>query len=128
MANLEYTVLTKTVNCVLWSNSDIHTYLSERLIDVDNTVILPLNIPIKIIVTSSDVLHSFALPSLGLKMDAIPGRLSEQVILIENPGTYWGMCSELCGPYHAFMPYTFNVVSPNVFYELMLNEREIPLI
>jgi len=75
-----------------------------RLLATDNKVYLPTETYIKIQVTSSDVIHAFALPALGVKIDAIPGRLNETWVYIEEPGTYYGQCSELCGILHAFMP------------------------
>jgi heme/copper-type cytochrome/quinol oxidase subunit 2 len=66
--------------------------------------VLPTNTHIRIIVTAADVLHSWAVPSLGVKIDAIPGRLNQTSFLIQRPGLYYGQCSELCGTGHGFMP------------------------
>ncbi len=71
---------------------------------VDNRMVVPAGVPIKVIVTAADVIHSFAVPSLWYKMDAIPGRLNEKVMQIDEPGVYYGQCSELCGARHGFMP------------------------
>lgn len=70
-----------------------------RLLDVDNKVVLPVDTPIRFIVTASDVLHSWAIPSLGIKMDCIPGRLNQTSAIIQREGLYYGQCSEICGVY-----------------------------
>jgi cytochrome c oxidase subunit 2 len=75
-----------------------------RLLEVDNFFILPADMEMRLLVTSRDVLHSFAIPSLGIKVDAIPGRLNQIPLSIQIPGLYFGQCSELCGPNHGFMP------------------------
>ena len=82
-----------------------------RLLDVDNKLIIPVDCHIRLIVTGSDVLHSFAVPSLGLKLDAVPGRLNQVSFLAERPGTFYGQCSEICGAYHSFMPLAIEAVS-----------------
>lgn len=76
----------------------------RRLLSVDSPVVLPVDTNIQVLVTAADVLHSFAIPSFGIKKDAVPGRLNETWININNPGRYYGQCSELCGKDHAFMP------------------------
>jgi len=76
----------------------------RRLLSVDSPVVLPVDTNIQVLVTAADVLHSFAVPSFGIKTDAVPGRLNETWININNPGRYYGQCSELCGKDHAFMP------------------------
>ncbi len=83
---------------------------SYRLLDVDNRVVLPLNISTIVVVTSADVLHSWAVPSLGVKADAIPGRLNYLNITPLNSGLFYGQCSELCGANHSFMPIVVEVV------------------
>ena len=75
-----------------------------RLLDVDNKVVIPTDTHIRLIVTGADVIHSFAVPSLGLKIDAVPGRLNQTSMLAERTGTFYGQCSEICGVYHGFMP------------------------
>jgi hypothetical protein len=67
-----------------------------RLLDVDNKLVIPVDANIRIIVTGSDVLHSFAVPSLGLKLDCVPGRLNQVSVIAERPGTFYGQCSEIC--------------------------------
>ena len=71
-----------------------------RLLEVDNRVVVPVGTHIRFIVTGADVIHSFAVPSLGLKIDAIPGRLNQTSVLVEREGVYYGQCSEICGVHH----------------------------
>ena len=82
-----------------------------RLLDVDNKVVVPTDTHIRLIVTGADVIHSFAVPSLGLKIDAVPGILNQTSILAERTGTFYGQCSEICGVYHGFMPIAIEAVS-----------------
>tara|TARA_B100000989_G_scaffold284220_1_gene250829 strand:- start:2444 stop:3277 length:834 start_codon:yes stop_codon:yes gene_type:complete len=88
-----------------------------RLLSTDNVLVLPIKKNIKMLITSdpSGVIHSWAVPSLGVKMDAIPGRLNETYFYIEKPGMYYGQCSELCGPGHGFMPISIKAVSEEDF-------------
>ncbi len=72
--------------------------------EVDNRLVLPVGEPIRMQITAADVIHSFAVPSLWFKLDAVPGRINEKVLTIDKPGVYYGQCSELCGPKHGFMP------------------------
>jgi len=75
-----------------------------RLLEVDNALIVPTNIYIRFLVTAVDVLHSWAVPSLGIKVDAVPGRLNQMFTFIKRPGEFYGQCSEICGVNHGFMP------------------------
>nr|ALO62374.1 cytochrome c oxidase subunit II [Choloepus didactylus] len=75
-----------------------------RLLEVDNRVILPMEMSIRMLISSEDVLHSWTIPSLGLKTDAIPGRLNQATLTSSRPGLYYGQCSEICGSNHSFMP------------------------
>jgi cytochrome c oxidase subunit 2 len=75
-----------------------------RLLEVDNALHLPVGMPIRLLITSTDVIHSWAVPSLGVKVDAVPGRLNEIYIFIFRKGEFYGQCSELCGVNHGFMP------------------------
>jgi len=75
-----------------------------RLLEVDNALHLPVGVPIRLLITSSDVIHSWAVPSLGVKVDAVPGRLNEVYLYIIRKGEFYGQCSELCGVNHGFMP------------------------
>ena len=82
-----------------------------RLLEVDNRVVLPTSSRVRVIVTSSDVLHSWAVPSLGIKADAIPGRLNQVSTILDREGIYYGQCSELCGVQHMGMPIAIEGVS-----------------
>ncbi|MES2728853.1 MAG: cytochrome c oxidase subunit II [Pseudomonadota bacterium] len=82
----------------------------KRNLSVDNIVVLPTDTNIQVLVTAADVLHSFAVPAFGIKVDAVPGRLNESWIRITKPGVYYGQCSELCGKDHAFMPVEVHAV------------------
>jgi cytochrome c oxidase subunit 2 len=81
-----------------------------RLLEVDNPIVLPENTHVRVIVTSTDVLHDFALPSAGIKIDATPGRLNQSSFFSEREAELFGQCSELCGTYHGFMPIQLEVV------------------
>ena len=82
-----------------------------RLLTVDNEIVVPVNKVVKVLITANDVLHAWALPSFGVKRDAVPGRINETWFKAEKVGTYYGQCSELCGIQHAFMPITVRVVT-----------------
>ncbi|MCK0209123.1 cytochrome c oxidase subunit II [Starkeya koreensis] len=82
-----------------------------RLLAVDNEVVVPVNKIVRVQVTAADVIHSFAMPSFGVKIDALPGRLNESWFQATKEGVYYGQCSELCGKDHAFMPIAIRVVS-----------------
>jgi len=82
-----------------------------RLLEVDNRVVVPARTHLRVIITSADVIHSWAVPSLGVKCDAIPGRLNQVSLFIKREGVYYGQCSELCGTNHAFMPIVVEAVS-----------------
>jgi len=88
-----------------------------RLLDVDNRVVLPIDTHIRFIVTSTDVIHDFAVPSLGIKIDALPGRLNQASAYIQRPTTMYGQCSELCGVYHGFMPIVIESVTIDNFID-----------
>nr|QOW07448.1 cytochrome c oxidase subunit 2 [Labyrinthula sp.] len=88
-----------------------------RLLEVDNRIKLPVEKHIRLVVTSGDVLHSWAVPSLGVKMDACPGRLNQVSVWLKRPGVYYGQCSELCGVNHAFMPIAVEGVDEESFKE-----------
>ncbi|HVZ54674.1 MAG TPA: cytochrome c oxidase subunit II [Pseudolabrys sp.] len=82
-----------------------------RLLTVDNEMVVPVNKVVRVLTTGADVIHSWAVPSFGVKIDAVPGRLNETWFKAEREGTYYGQCSELCGRDHAFMPIVVHVVS-----------------
>jgi len=85
-----------------------------RLLEVDNRLVVPVNTHIRVIVSAADVLHSWAVPSLGIKCDAIPGRLNQTSMFVKREGLYYGQCSEICGINHGFMPILVEAVSlPN---------------
>jgi cytochrome c oxidase subunit 2 len=88
-----------------------------RLLQTDNVIVVPTETNIRLQVTGSDVLHSWAIPSFGIKIDAVPGRLNEGWFRVERPGTYYGQCSELCGTNHAFMPITLVAVPQAEFQQ-----------
>jgi len=94
-----------------------------RLLAVDNEVIVPVNKVVKVLITANDVLHAWALPSFGVKRDAVPGRINETWFKAEKEGTYYGQCSELCGIKHAFMPITVKVVSEEDYQEWLSEAR-----
>lgn len=86
-----------------------------RLLAVDNELVVPVDTTVRLLVTGSDVIHSFAMPAFGIKVDAVPGRLEETWFRAEEEGLYYGQCSELCGKDHAFMPIAIRVVSPEQY-------------
>jgi cytochrome c oxidase subunit 2 len=86
-----------------------------RLLATDQRVVLPVGVPIRLITTAKDVIHSWSIPAFWVKLDAIPGRLNETSFTIEKEGVYFGVCSELCGARHGFMPITVEAVKPEVF-------------
>jgi len=95
-----------------------------RLLEVDNEVVLPVNTHIRILVSAADVLHCFALPSLGVKVDGCPGRLNQTSMFINRVGTYRGQCSEICGANHAFMPIVIKAVELKEYVAHILEETE----
>nr|YP_010865892.1 cytochrome c oxidase subunit II [Cerapanorpa byersi]WGT92104.1 cytochrome c oxidase subunit 2 [Cerapanorpa byersi] len=86
-----------------------------RLLDVDNRAVLPMNTQIRMLVSAADVLHSWTIPALGVKVDATPGRLNQTSFLINRPGLFFGQCSEICGANHSFMPIVIESVTTNTF-------------
>ena len=94
-----------------------------RLLAVDNEVVVPVNKVVKVLITANDVLHAWALPSFGVKRDAVPGRINETWFKADKVGTYYGQCSELCGIKHAFMPITVRVVSEEEYTEWLTDAK-----
>ena len=94
-----------------------------RLLTVDHEVVVPVNKVIKVLITANDVLHAWALPSFGVKRDAVPGRINETWFKADKVGTYYGQCSELCGIKHAFMPITVRVVSEEDYAEWLTGAK-----
>lgn len=88
---------------------------APRLLAVDNELVVPVDTVVRVIVTASDVIHAFAMPAMGVKIDAVPGRLNETWFKATREGTFYGQCSELCGARHAFMPLALKVVSEQAF-------------
>nr|QSV12563.1 cytochrome c oxidase subunit II [Dolichoris vasculosae] len=86
-----------------------------RLLDVDNFMVLPMKSSIRLLTTSTDVIHAFAVPSLGIKVDAVPGRINQMNLYVSRPGVYFGQCSEICGVNHSFMPIGIEVISMKNF-------------
>nr|YP_010952854.1 cytochrome c oxidase subunit II [Trapezia bidentata]WMQ53274.1 cytochrome c oxidase subunit 2 [Trapezia bidentata] len=95
-----------------------------RLLDVDNRVVLPMNTQIRIIISAADVIHSWTVPSLGVKADAIPGRLNQVSFLISRPGLFYGQCSEICGANHSFMPIMIESTSTDHFLQWISSTLE----
>jgi cytochrome c oxidase subunit II len=95
-----------------------------RLLDVDNELVLPVDTNIRILITAGDVIHSFAAPSLGIKIDAVPGRINETWVRITKSGKYYGQCSELCGIGHGFMPISIKALSKND-YQTWIKDAKI---
>ncbi len=88
-----------------------------RLLEVDNRVVLPVNTHIRVLVTGADVIHNWAVPSLGLKIDCVPGKLNQVSLFINREGTFYGQCSELCGVNHGFMPIVVEAVPLEKYLE-----------
>nr|YP_010631636.1 cytochrome c oxidase subunit II [Propomacrus davidi]WBP61414.1 cytochrome c oxidase subunit II [Propomacrus davidi] len=88
---------------------------SFRLLDVDNRTVLPYNSQIRLMVTAADVIHSWTIPALSVKIDATPGRLNQISFLINRAGLFFGQCSEICGANHSFMPISIESISPTYF-------------
>ena len=95
-----------------------------RLLTVDNEIYVPVNKVVRVMITANDVLHAWALPSFGVKRDAVPGRINETWFKAEKTGTYYGQCSELCGIKHAFMPITINVVTEEEYNKWLKEAKQ----
>nr|YP_010448466.1 cytochrome c oxidase subunit II [Codonobdella sp. B45A]QWT29628.1 cytochrome c oxidase subunit 2 [Codonobdella sp. IK-2021]UTS56337.1 cytochrome c oxidase subunit 2 [Codonobdella sp. B45A] len=92
-----------------------------RLLEVDNRFVVPMNHSIRMMVTAADVLHSWTIPALGVKMDAVPGRLNQITFSTLIPGVYYGQCSEICGVNHSFMPIAMEVIKTEDFINWLKN-------
>jgi cytochrome c oxidase subunit II len=86
-----------------------------RLLDTDNHILVPVNTKVRLLVTAEDVIHAWAMPSFGVKLDAVPGRINETWFQVEREGAYYGQCSELCGNGHGYMPIVVEAVSKEKF-------------
>jgi|TARA_B100000315_G_scaffold243056_1_gene266021 cytochrome c oxidase subunit 2 len=88
---------------------------SKRMMETDERIVLPVGKKIRLLITADDVLHNWAVPSFGIKLDAVPGKLNETWVQINKPGVYYGFCSELCGTNHSYMPIAVEAVSEDEF-------------
>ncbi|MCY4405402.1 MAG: cytochrome c oxidase subunit II, partial [Rhodospirillaceae bacterium] len=95
-----------------------------RLLATDEAVVLPVGAKIRLLTTADDVIHSWAIPALGVKMDSVPGRVNETWFQINREGTYYGQCSELCGTLHGFMPIMIEAVSQEDFDAWVVEAQE----
>ena len=101
-----------TFDAFMIADEDIDAAAGQkRLLETDNRVVVPVETNIRLLTTASDVIHSWAIPSFGVKLDAVPGHVNEVWFRVDEPGTYYGQCSELCGAYHGFMPIAVEAVS-----------------
>lgn len=103
-----------------FSRIDIDSYITQpqdlnigeyRLLEVDNRIALPINLETRVLVSAADVIHAWSVPSLGVKVDAIPGRLNQLGFTITIPGVYYGQCSEICGANHSFIPISIEAIN-----------------
>nr|QHE65375.1 cytochrome c oxidase subunit II [Ledra auditura]UGK73310.1 cytochrome c oxidase subunit II [Ledra trigona] len=99
-------------------SSDLNSF---RLLDVDNRLMIPFGIQVRFLVSSFDVIHSWTIPSLGLKVDALPGRVNQGLIYLMRPGLFFGQCSEICGTNHSFMPIVLESVNLSSFLVWLLS-------
>nr|WAP91504.1 cytochrome c oxidase subunit II [Grimpoteuthis sp.] len=94
-----------------------------RLLETDHHLIVPMKTNMRMIISSTDVIHSWTVPSLGIKIDAIPGRLNQLMIYTSRPGIFYGQCSEICGANHSFMPISLEVINMNSFISWLSNKN-----
>nr|ADL39939.1 cytochrome oxidase subunit 2 [Atheta vaga] len=104
--------------------NEMNSY-SFRLLDVDNRIVVPFNSQIRMLVTAMDVLHSWTIPSLSVKIDATPGRLNQINFFLNRTGIFFGQCSEICGANHSFMPIVLESISPKYFINWINKMSEI---
>ena len=102
-------------DAVMLSDDEAKAANLPRLLATDNRVVVPVGKTVKLLITASDVIHSWTIPSFFVKMDAVPGRINETWFKAEKPGIYYGQCSELCGIRHGFMPIMVEVVTEEQF-------------
>ena len=95
--------------------------IDTRLLETDNNLIIPIKTQIRIITTGADVIHSWTVPALGVKADAVPGRLNQIIFLVDRPGLYYGQCSEICGSNHSFIPIKIEATPINTFLNWVTN-------
>lgn len=125
--NYEYYFNTSKISVSSYMISELDLELGQsRLLSVNNPIFIPRDLPVRLLVTSNDVLHSWAVPSLGIKVDAVPGRLNQVIVQPLRSGIFFGQCSEICGANHGFMPITIYCLSPldliNFFSETIFAE------
>nr|YP_009775674.1 cytochrome c oxidase subunit II [Dahlica ochrostigma]QJA15900.1 cytochrome c oxidase subunit II [Dahlica ochrostigma] len=111
----------KNINFDSYMMTDSSNPSNFRLLDTDNRMVIPLNNQIRVMVTATDVIHSWTIPSLGVKVDANPGRLNQTNFYINRPGLYFGQCSEICGTNHSFMPITIESITLKNFINWINN-------
>nr|UNO54237.1 cytochrome c oxidase subunit 2 [Dermacentor sp.] len=116
----EYSDFNKEFDSFMIPESEMNMN-SIRLLETDNNLVIPMNTNIKFLISSTDVIHSWTIPSLGLKMDAIPGRLNQCFSSSNRPGMYFGQCSEICGANHSFMPISMEITSMKNFMNFIQN-------
>ena len=118
--NYEYSDYADQINFSSFMLDDSSLQLGDlRLLTTDASLVLPVQTSVRLLVSSNDVIHSFAVPSLGLKVDAIPGRLNSGGFILTRESIYYGQCSELCGVLHGFMPITIEGVSLNSYLNFL---------
>jgi cytochrome c oxidase subunit 2 len=96
-----------------------------RLLEVDNRVVVPMGVEVRVLVSSADVIHAWTVPSLGVKVDAVPGRLNQLGFISNRPGVFYGQCSEICGSNHSFMPISIEVVNRPTFIRWVKSISEV---
>nr|YP_010535378.1 cytochrome c oxidase subunit II [Amblyomma maculatum]UYB77939.1 cytochrome c oxidase subunit II [Amblyomma maculatum] len=116
----EYSDFNKEFDSFLISEQDMKKN-SFRLLETDNNLLIPFNTMIKFLITSGDVIHSWTIPSLGMKMDAVPGRLNQTFTFAKRPGMFFGQCSEICGANHSFMPISMEITKMDNFIKFIKN-------
>lgn len=113
-----------------FSSLDIDSYITQssdlqlgeyRLLEVDNRISLPINLETRVLVSAADVIHAWSVPSLGVKVDAVPGRLNQLGFTISIPGVYYGQCSEICGANHSFIPISIEAINLPAFINWIKN-------
>nr|ACJ69616.1 cytochrome c oxidase subunit II [Venturia canescens] len=107
-------------NSFMIKNNEMSKF-NFRLLDVDNNLVIPMKSQIRMLVNSNDVIHSWTIPSIGIKIDAIPGRINQTMMNLNRPGLYFGQCSEICGLNHSFMPIVLESTSNYNFIKWMNN-------
>jgi len=115
-----------------FSNIEIDSYMIQpddlktgeyRLLEVDNRIVLPISMDIRILVSAADVIHAWTVPALGIKVDAVPGRLNQLGVVINHPGIFYGQCSEICGANHSFIPIAVESINLKSFIKWVTNYK-----